>query len=83
MPNRRVWIHHTAVLGLLFLSSLAMQGCLAVVWLGAVGIDVTRTSDVEFQPFENSWWVASARAATPGFGKEYCGNTVRRRSHDG
>ena len=35
-----------------------MQGCLAVVWLGAVGIDVTRTSDIEFQPFENSWVVA-------------------------
>jgi hypothetical protein len=59
MPNRRVRIHHTAVLGLLLLSSLGMQGCLAMVWLGAVGIDVTRTSDVEFQPFENSWWVAS------------------------
>jgi len=58
MPHRRVWVHHIAVLGLLFLSALAMQGCLAVVWLGAVGIDVTRTSDIEFQPFENSWWVA-------------------------
>jgi len=57
MPNRRVRIHHTAVLGLLLLSSLGMQGCLAMVWLGAVGFDVTRTSDIEFQPFENSWWV--------------------------
>jgi hypothetical protein len=28
-----------------------------MVWLGAVGIDVARTSDIEFQPFENSWWV--------------------------
>lgn len=56
MPNRRVRIHHTAVLGLLLLSSLGMQGCLAMVWLGAVGFDVTRTSDIEFQPFENSWW---------------------------
>jgi hypothetical protein len=36
-----------------------MQGCLAVVWLGAVGVDVTRTSDIEFQPFENSWWGAT------------------------
>jgi hypothetical protein len=35
-----------------------MQGCLGIVWLGAVGIDVTRTSDIEFQPFENSWVVA-------------------------
>ena len=55
MPHRRVWVHHTAVLGLLLFSALAMQGCLAVVWLGAVGIDVTRTSDIEFQSFENSW----------------------------
>ena len=57
MPTRMVRVHHTAVLGLLLLSALGMQGCLAVVWLGAVGIDVTRTSDIEFQPFENSWWV--------------------------
>jgi hypothetical protein len=58
MPHRRVWVQHTAVLGLLLLSALAMQGCLAVVWLGAVGIDVSRTSDIEFQSFENSWVVA-------------------------
>lgn len=59
MPNRRVQIHHTAALGLLLLSALAMQGCLAVVWVGAVGIDMTRTSDIEFRSFENSWLVAS------------------------
>lgn len=59
MSNRRVRVHHTAVIGLLLLSALAMQGCLAVVWLGAVGIDVTRTSDIEFKPFENSWRPAS------------------------
>jgi hypothetical protein len=58
MPNRRVRTHHTALLGLLLFSGMGMQGCLAMVWLGAVGIDVTRTSDVEFQPFEKSWWVA-------------------------
>ena len=58
MSNRRVWVHHTADLGLLLLSALAMQGCLAVVWLGAVGIDTARTSDIEFQSFENSWVVA-------------------------
>jgi hypothetical protein len=59
MPHRRVWVHHTAVLGLLLLSAMAMQGCLAMMWLGAVAIDVTRTSDIEFQSFENSWSVAS------------------------
>src|ERR1700704_5493806 len=58
MPNRRVRVHHTVILGILVLSALAMQGCLGVVWLGAVGIDSTRTSDIEFQAFENSWVVA-------------------------
>jgi hypothetical protein len=29
-----------------------------MVWLGTVGIDRTRTSDIEFQSFENSWVVA-------------------------
>jgi hypothetical protein len=32
-----------------------MQGCLAVAWVTAVTVDLTRSSDVEFQPFENSW----------------------------
>jgi hypothetical protein len=59
MPNCRVQVHHAAPLGLLLLAAIAMQGCVAMVWLGAVGIDVTRTSDIEFQSFENSWLVAS------------------------
>ena len=58
MLNRMIRIHRTAVLGLLLLSALGMQGCLAIVWLGAVGIDVIRTRNIEFQPFENSWLVA-------------------------
>lgn len=58
MPLRIVQVHHVSVLGLLFLSAMAMQGCLAIVWLGAVGVDMTRTSEIEFQPFENTWMVA-------------------------
>jgi len=58
MPIRIVQVHHLSVLGFLFLSAMAMQGCLAMVWLGAVGVDMTRTSEVEFQPFENTWMVA-------------------------
>lgn len=58
MPNRRARVHYTAILGLLLLSTLAIQGCLGAVWLGAVGIDSTRTSDIEFQAFENSWVIA-------------------------
>jgi hypothetical protein len=57
MPNRRLPICQTVIVGLLFLSALGLQGCVAIVWLGAVGIDRTQTSDIEFQPFENSWVV--------------------------
>jgi hypothetical protein len=31
---------------------------MAIAWVGAVGIDRARTSDIELQPFENSWVVA-------------------------
>lgn len=58
MPDRRVRVHHTPILGLLFLSALAMQGCLGIVWLSTVGIDSTRTSNIEFLSFENSWVAA-------------------------
>src|SRR5207249_8044048 len=37
-----------------------MQGCLGAAWLGAVGTDLVRSSDVEFQPFQNSWVAPSA-----------------------
>ena len=55
MPNCRVPVSQTVIVGLLLLSALGMEGCAAIVWLGAVGIDRARTSDIEFQPFENSW----------------------------
>jgi hypothetical protein len=58
MPNRLVQVHHTAPLGLLLLAAIAMQGCVAMVWLGAVGIDSARTSNIEFQSFENLWVIA-------------------------
>ena len=68
MLKRRVRIHHTAIAGLLFLA-MAMQGCVAIVWLGAVGIDRARTSDIEFQSFENSWVVGPQERQTPGLVK--------------
>ena len=58
MSNRRIPVHQIAIVGLLLLSAMAMQGCLAAAWLGAVVIDVTRTSDIEFQSFEKSCLVA-------------------------
>lgn len=35
--------------------SLLFQGCLAAVWLAAVGTDISLSGDIEFHPFENSW----------------------------
>jgi hypothetical protein len=58
MPNRRVRVHHPAVLGLLLSTAMVTQGCMAIAWLGVVGVDGARTSDIEFQPFENSWVIA-------------------------
>jgi hypothetical protein len=57
MPIRIGQVHHVSILGLLILSVMATPGCLAMVWLGAVGIDMTRTSEIEFQSFENTWLV--------------------------
>jgi hypothetical protein len=36
-------------------ATVLMQGCLPALWLGAIGIDSARSSQVEFQPFEHSW----------------------------
>jgi hypothetical protein len=57
MSYRTVRVTRTAISGLLILAAMAIQGCLATVWLGAVGIDRARTSDIEFHSFENSWVV--------------------------
>jgi len=54
MAIRMTRVHHASVLGLLLLVAIALQGCLAMVWLGAVGVDMSRTSEIEFQPFENT-----------------------------
>jgi hypothetical protein len=48
-------IYHASAFGLLLLATMALQGCFAVLWLGAVAVDMTRTSEIEFQPFENTW----------------------------
>jgi len=58
MLIRRLRVRHACIAGFLLLSAVAMQGCLAIVWLGAVGVDLARTSDIEFQSFENSWVAA-------------------------
>ena len=57
MPIRMTRVHHASVLGFLVLATITLQGCLAMVWLAAVGVDMSRTSEIEFQPFENTWMV--------------------------
>lgn len=62
----------------LLLAGLAalLQGCLAAVWVAAVGVGTTMNGSVEFEPFENTWiapaeaWVAYDRmesVAVPPF----------------
>lgn len=58
MPNRRVRVCHAVILGLLLPLVLTIQGCMIIPWLGVIGIDRARVSDIEFQSFENSWVVA-------------------------
>lgn len=43
-----------AFIALLACSGL-LQGCLAVAWVAAVGVDSLRSSDITFWPFEQSW----------------------------
>ncbi len=69
MPKRMVRVHHTVIVGLLLLSALAMQGCMSIMWLGAVGIDRTRSSDIQFHLFENSWAVAPQKRQQAGLVK--------------
>lgn len=42
----------TIVVGSLF---LLLQGCLAALWVAAVGVGTSVTGSVEFKPFENTW----------------------------
>jgi hypothetical protein len=58
MAHCRVRAYRIAGVGLLLVSAMAMEGCLAAMWLGAVVIDVTRTSDIASQSFDNSCLVA-------------------------
>ncbi len=34
---------------------VCLQGCLPAAWVVVVGVDVARSGDVEFLPFEHSW----------------------------
>ena len=51
----RIRLRQISLLGILFYFAILMQGCAALAWLGIVGADVSRSSDVEFESFEHSW----------------------------
>lgn len=42
-------------MSLIFTVALALQGCLAIPWLAAIGLDSLTPSSVTFWPFEESW----------------------------
>jgi hypothetical protein len=69
MPFCRTRFYQIALFGFLLLPVFAMQGCLGIIWLGAVGTDWARTSDVTFQPFENSWVGRPLEGPSLGFVK--------------
>ncbi len=54
-------------LALMVLSATVLiQGCMPALWLGAVGFDSARSSEVEFQPFEHSWVAPLEQWPQPG-----------------
>lgn len=59
-PLLLIRIKHLALALSVVALGVLMQGCLGAVWLGAVGTDLVRSSEVEFQPFQNSWVAPSA-----------------------
>ena len=47
-------------------ATVLLQGCMPALWLGAIGIDSARSSEVEFQPFEHSWVAPLEQWPQPG-----------------
>lgn len=61
--------YQLALFGFLLVPVFAMQGCVGIAWLSVVGTDWARTSDVTFQPFENSWVEVPPEGSSLGFEK--------------
>jgi hypothetical protein len=51
---RRDWLH-VMTLSLVVTGSFLLQGCLAGAWVAMVAVDSMRSSNVTFEPFEQSW----------------------------
>jgi hypothetical protein len=51
----RSQLKHISLTGMLLFSTMLMQGCSVLAWMGIICADVTLCSDVEFEPFEHAW----------------------------
>lgn len=60
------WVKSAALALMVLTATALVQGCMPVLWLGAVGIDSARSSEVEFQPFEHSWVAPLEQWPRPG-----------------
>ena len=53
--NQQQFVKRIGGLGLIGVAVLLLQGCLAIPWLAAIGVDSLIPSSLTFQPFEQSW----------------------------
>lgn len=53
--NHQQFLKRTGRLSLILAAALSLQGCLAISWLAAVGVDSLMPSSLTFWPFEQSW----------------------------
>ena len=52
--SRRDWVR-VMTLSLVVTGSFLLQGCLAGAWVALVAVDSMKSSNVTFEPFEQSW----------------------------
>ena len=52
--SRRDWVR-VMTLSLVVTGSFLLQGCLAAAWVALVAVDSMKSSNVTFEPFEQSW----------------------------
>ncbi len=53
--NHGQFVKRSGGLSLILVAVLSLQGCLAIPWLAAIGVDSFVPSSLTFRPFEQSW----------------------------
>lgn len=51
----RLCVKRSGRISLMLTAVLSLQGCLAIPWLAAIGVDSLMPGSVSFSPFEQSW----------------------------